>query len=78
MSLWVHKEDDVAPHPVVGLVLQVGNAVKFPQALGLESLDPLLRVNKQGSCATTMLCIVTEEIKRWLLPQRRAPACQRQ
>ena len=25
--LWAHKEVDLAPHPVVGLVLQVGDAV---------------------------------------------------
>ena len=35
-----------APHPVVGLVLQVEDAEKFPQALGLESLDPFLKVRK--------------------------------
>ena len=38
--LWTHKGVDLAPHPVVGLVLQVGDAEKFPQALGFESLDP--------------------------------------
>ena len=37
--LWTHKEVDLAPHPVVGLVLQVGDAEKFPHALGFESLD---------------------------------------
>ena len=31
--LWTHKEVDLALHPVVGLVLQVGNAGKFPQTL---------------------------------------------
>ena len=35
-----------APHPVVGLVLQVEDAEKFPQALGLESLDPFRKVRK--------------------------------
>ena len=34
------KEVDLAPHPVVGLVLKVGDAEKFPQALGLKILDP--------------------------------------
>ena len=38
-SLWVHKEIDLAPHPVIVLMLQVGDAEKFPQALGLRSLD---------------------------------------
>ena len=31
--LWTHKEADLAPHPVVGLVLLVGDAEKFPQAV---------------------------------------------
>ena len=31
-------EVDLAPHPVVGPVLQVGYTEKFPQALGVESL----------------------------------------
>ena len=46
--LWTHKEVDLAPHPVVGLVLRVGDAKKFPQALGFKGLDPFLRVSKQG------------------------------
>ena len=37
--LWTHWEVDLAPHPVVGLVLQVGDTEKFPQALGFKSLD---------------------------------------
>ena len=37
--MWAHKEVDVASHPVVGLILQVGDAKKFPQTLGLESVD---------------------------------------
>ena len=28
--LWTHKEVDLAPHQVVGLVLQVEDAEKFP------------------------------------------------
>ena len=43
--LWTNKEY-FAPHPVIGLVLQ-GD---FPLALGPESLDPFLRVSKQGPC----------------------------
>ena len=34
--LWTHKEVDLAPYPVVGLA---GDAEKFPQKLGLQSLD---------------------------------------
>ena len=30
---------DLAPHPVVGLVILVGDADKFPPALGFESLN---------------------------------------
>ena len=51
--LWTNKEVDLAPHPV-GLVLPVGDAEKFPQALGFESLDPFLRVSKQGLCFTSI------------------------
>ena len=36
--LWTNKEVDLAPHPVVGLALQVEDTEKFPQALGFESL----------------------------------------
>ena len=52
--LWTHKEDDLAPHPVVGLLLRVEDRKKFPQALGVESLDPFLRVSKHGPCFTTI------------------------
>ena len=48
--LWTHKGAVLAPHPVVGLVLQVGDAEKFSQALGFEGLDPFLRVSKHGPC----------------------------
>ena len=37
--LYTHKKVDHAPHPVVGLLLQVEDAEKFPHALGFESLD---------------------------------------
>ena len=52
--LWSHKGVDLAPHPVVGLVLQVGDVEKFPQALGFEILDPFFRVSKQGPCFTAV------------------------
>ena len=41
--LWTHKEVDHPPHPVIGLVLQVRIAKKFPQALGFEILDPFFQ-----------------------------------
>ena len=46
--LWARKEVDLAPYPVVGLVLQVGDGEKFSRALAFESLDPFLRVSKQS------------------------------
>ena len=50
--LSVHNEADLALHPVAGLLFQVGNLKKFPQAFGLESLDPFLRISKQGPYLT--------------------------
>ena len=51
---WTHKGVDLAPHPVVGFVLQAGDAEKFPQALGFEGLDPFLGVSEQGPCFTAI------------------------
>ena len=48
----MYKEVDLAPHPVVGLVLQVEDAEKCPHAFGFESLGPSFIVNKQGPCFT--------------------------
>ena len=45
---WTHEEADLAPHPVVGLVPRVRDAMKFHQALGFERLDPFIRVSKRG------------------------------
>ena len=47
--LWTHKEVDLAPHSVVDLVLQIGDVKKFPQALGLKSLDPFFQSQQAGS-----------------------------
>ena len=52
--LWTHNRADLVPHPVDGLVLQVGDVEKFPQALGFKGLDPFLRVSKQGPCFTAV------------------------
>ena len=52
--VWTHKDVDIALHSVVGLVLRVGDAGKFPQALGFERLDPFFRVSKQGPCFTAI------------------------
>ena len=50
--LWTHEEVDLVPHPVVGLMLQVGDTEKFPQALGFKSPGPFFRVSNQGTCFT--------------------------
>ena len=53
--LWTQKEVDLAPHPVVGLVLQVGDTEKFPQTLGFEAwILFFFRVSKQGPCFTAI------------------------
>ena len=51
--LWTHKEVSLAPHPVVGLVLQTGDE-EFSQAFGLESLDIFLGVSTSGPYLTTI------------------------
>ena len=38
--LWTHKDVDLNLHPVLDLVLHVGDTEKFPHALGFKSLDP--------------------------------------
>ena len=40
--LWTHREADLAPHSVIGLVLKEEDTGKFSQALGFESLDLFL------------------------------------
>ena len=52
--LWTHKDVDLAPHPVVALVFQVGDAEKSPYAPDFESLRPFFRVSKQGSRFTAV------------------------
>ena len=46
--LWTHKEVDLAPHPGVGLVLQVGDTEKFPRALGFEGETQTERQTETG------------------------------
>ena len=53
--VWTHT--DLARHPDVGLVLQVGNAEKFSEALGLGSLDPFFQSQQEGS----MLSVIEED-----------------
>ena len=41
--LWTHKEVDLALHPVIGPLLQVKGAKKFPQSLGFHVSEPLTK-----------------------------------
>ena len=50
--MWTHKEVDLAPHPVVGLVFQVRETEKFARAFCFESLGPFFRVSEQGPSFT--------------------------
>ena len=52
--LWTPKEVDLALHPFVGLVLQVRDAEKFPQAFDFKVLHLSLSVSKQGPCFTAI------------------------
>ena len=40
---WNRREVALAPHPVVCLVLHVGDSDKFPHALDFESLGPFFQ-----------------------------------
>ena len=49
--LWTHKEVDLAPHSVVGSVLQVGDAEKF--AAGWQSVTSSHRYDEgAGGCTS--------------------------
>ena len=56
--LWIHKEVDLAPHPFIGFVLQLGDAKKFPQGRHLVSKAWILffffRISEQGPCFTAI------------------------
>ena len=47
-----HKEVHLASHPVIGLVLQVGDTEKLPHTLGFKAWILFFRVSKQGPCFT--------------------------
>ena len=47
--LQTHKKADIALHPVVGLVLEIRDAQKSPQALRFKSLDPFFQSQHAGS-----------------------------
>ena len=50
--MWAHRDVDLAPHPVVGLVLQAGDANKFPWAFGFRRSGSFSQIRKQGPCFT--------------------------
>ena len=50
--LCTNKEVNLAPHPVVGLVLKIEDAENFPQALGFKGLDSFFRVKRHCPCFT--------------------------
>ena len=52
-SLWTHKEVDLAPHPVFGLMLQVGDTEKFPHAFGFKYEDYTVK-KKKVSCGPSL------------------------
>ena len=54
--LWTYEEVDLVPHPVVGLVLQVGDTEKFPHAFEFRkpesSFYSYSRKAETGVCLT--------------------------
>ena len=52
--LWIHKEVDLAPHTIVGLVLQGGDTEKFLMHLVSKAQILFFRVSEQGPCFTAM------------------------
>ena len=60
MFLWTHKEADFAPHPVIGLVLRVGDTERCSHTLGARlyitkaafagSVAVYFAINKRPSC----------------------------
>ena len=59
--LWTHKGTGLAPHLVVGLVLQVGDAEKFPHALGFESLDAFFFSPRISRVSPYLRAVVEDE-----------------
>ena len=70
--MWTRKDVDLAPHPVVGLVLLVGDAKKLTQAFGFKSFQDLFsesasRVHDIDRCriyTTFKTSLMAEERRR--------------
>ena len=58
--MWFHKEVDLAPRPVVGLMLQAGDTEKFLHVFAFESLDPFFCCS-QNQQAGSMFSAVDED-----------------
>ena len=51
--VWTQQGIGLAPHPIFGLVLQAGDAEKFPRAF-VSKAWILLRVSEQNPCVTAI------------------------
>ena len=72
--LWTHEEVDFVPHPVVGLMLQVGDTEKFPHALGFESLDPFFQSQQAGFVLGDSVAFSIRPCSPYPLPRNAVPA----
>ena len=52
--LWTYKKVDLAPHPVVGPVLQIGKASFFRHLISKAWILSFFTVSKQGPCFTSV------------------------
>ena len=52
--LWTHKEVDLVPRPVIGLVLQVGDNSVVSSGIWVRKSAFFFSVSKQGPCFTTV------------------------
>ena len=70
--LWARKEVDLALHPVIALLPQVGVMVKFFQALGLDIKDSLTQrlIYNINKCNNAII-IVNIYLTRYLQPTLR-------
>ena len=66
--LWAHKRVDLALHLVVGLVFQVVDTEKFPQALGFKGLHGSFSQSQQGgSMFHSQTPVTKSQVKSWLM-----------
>ena len=70
--MWTHNEVDLAPYPVVGLVLIGGDTEKFTHALGFESLDPFFFLSESTSKGPCFTAVEEDGGDRWLTSQKQS------